>query len=152
MLRPSIPLPRLSGSDDPKLIHGFVSLVTLFQSVDDRFLSVWKGASTVSTSLCLPGKVRETAEEDAKTGEMVEVQRLDVGVTRKWLHLLAWQIQTRGPGGTLLIDMSVPFAVSRETLRVITMGDRPSLECHGIGMVSIYMQPVLYKRHTDGRA
>lgn len=139
MLRPTIDLPRIFESDDPKLIYGFVSLVTLFQSVDDRFLSMWKGGPAPVPRLNgkshPEGGKRRTV--DGGTSEMVEVQRLDVTITQKWLYLLAWQLQARGPERSLVVNKGVPFTVSRETLRIVTSADRASLECHGIGMVRL---------------
>lgn len=151
MLRSSIELPRVFESDNPKLIYGFVSLVNLFKSVDDKFLSLWKGH---------PSRISEPKQSWQRTfcaalgdqninnvGEIVEIQRLDILITQQWLHLLAWQMQTRkmhsplgmqGPADkSLTLDRKFPFTASRDTLQIVYKANRKSLESHGIGMVRV---------------
>lgn len=152
MLRSTIELPRIFESDSPKLIFGFVSLVNLFKAVDDKFLSLWKGgdkanslpAPSSSSSSSTDGKSQSwqrmfhaaLADQSGGGGsEIVEVQRLDILVTQQWLHLLAWQMQMR-KGAKNTSGRKFPFAISRDTLSIISKANRKSLEAHGIGMVS----------------
>lgn len=159
MLRSSIDLPRIFESDHPKLIYGFVSLVNLFKSVDDKFLSLWKGGRGTGGSSSHDGGrpswqrtfAAVLADQNVScVSEVVEIQRLDIMVTQQWLHLLAWQMQTRrmqqetraqqqtqqAGKGSLAANRKFPFMASRDTLQVISKANRRSLESHGIGMVS----------------
>lgn len=151
MLRSSIDLPRIFESDNPKLIYGFVSLVNLFKSVDDKFLSLWKGGrASPSESKQSWQRTFCAALADQNINsvhEIMDIQRLDIMVTQQWLHLLAWQMQTRRrynevtqgtnvETGALATNRRFPFSVSRDTLQIITKANRRSLESHGIGMVS----------------
>lgn len=150
MLRSSIDLPRIFESGNPKLIYGFVSLVNLFKSVDDKFLSLWKGGRASPGDSKHSWRRTFTAVLSDQTinsaCEIVEIQRLDIMVTQQWLHLLAWQMQTRkqyseltngieAQKDALVANRTFPFITSRDTLQIVTKANRRSLESHGIGMV-----------------
>lgn len=151
ILRSSIDLPRIFESEDPKLIYGFVSLVNLFKSVDDKFLSLWKGRPVSSSVVATTPEATRRHQGAAvmlkdqsvdSVCEIVEIQRLDITVTQQWLHLLAWQLQVRrtygrasSHGSELATNRSFPFTVSRDTLQIISKANRKALESHGIGMV-----------------
>lgn len=151
ILRSSIDLPRIFESDNPKLIFGFVSLVNLFKSVDDKFLSLWKGGrpspSDTKQSWQRAFCAALADQNINSANEIMEIQRLDIMVTQQWLHLLAWQMESRRrqnevTQGTaaerkaLAANRRFPFSASRDTLQIITKANRKSLESHGIGMVS----------------
>jgi hypothetical protein len=122
----------------------------LFKSVDDKFLSLWKGRgpSSAESKHSWQRAFSATLADQGVNSvhEIMEIQRLDIMVTQQWLHLLAWQIQSRrrqkevtqgsaSGKGTVVANRSFPFSASRNTLQIVTTANRHALESHGIGMV-----------------
>jgi hypothetical protein len=162
ILRPSIPLPHVFDSEQPELVYGFVSLVKVFSSVDEQFLSAWKDKPTVSDivdgfqesfDISSPSDGFGSADDLERSLlnlKIVETQFLDISVTAKWLPLLSWQLVNgrRLTGTTAAYPVSTngrppffhpyfPFKVSHDLLNIIAGANRRSLESHGIGMVSL---------------
>ena len=161
MLRPSIELPRVFESSDPRLIYGFVTLVKVFAAVDNKFLSVWRedqpGGRHHARDVTTPSLTQLLSYNDDVPGalsmsEMDETQRLDILVTRQWLRALVWRLQLRhgvrslsssssNENQPLLLqhkeDAHHPFQTSRSVLGIISAANRIALEAHGIGMVTL---------------
>jgi hypothetical protein len=156
MLRPSIELPRVFESSDPRLIYGFVTLVKVFAAVDNKFLSVWRddqpGGRNHAHDATAPSLTQLLNYNDDVPGalsmsEMDETQRLDILVTRQWLRALVWRLRLRhgvrslssNENQPLLLphkgDAHHPFQTSRSVLGIISAANRIALEAHGIGMV-----------------
>lgn len=161
ILRPSIPLPRVADSEQPKLVYGFVNLVRVFTRVDEQFLTAWKNKPVKHLEdnehldiMYTSSTPRQQIISNEMTGstaslEIVETQFLDISVTEKWLPLLQWQLKNgrRVTSTTAAYPMTTsekppqfhplfPFKVSQDLLRIIAGASRRSLESHGIGMVS----------------
>ncbi|KAL2131938.1 hypothetical protein VTI74DRAFT_4420 [Chaetomium olivicolor] len=158
MLRPSIELPRVFESSDPRLIYGFVMLVKVFAAVDEEFLSAWRddqpsGRHHTHESATPSLTTQLLSYDDDVPGalsmsEVDETQRLDILVTRQWLRALVWRLRLRDgvrslsssgdENQTLLLqhkeDAHHPFQTSRSVLGIISAANRASLEAHGIGM------------------
>lgn len=150
MLRPSIELPAIFGTENPKLMLGFVNLVTLFKSVDGGFVSAWKATEAVEYTGAAQAVVSTASSNNATSFPLVEIsetQRLDYQVTQFWLLMLTWQLQNgitadsataaiAAPRQTVAsINPLLPFQISRQLLAVVSQADRNCLEVHGIGMV-----------------
>jgi hypothetical protein len=162
MLRPSPDLPNIFGSEDPKLIYGFVHLVSIYKKIDETFITAWKtqimpasmppGASIASQNLktWLTEFQRDFDRPRALAMlEMDETQRLDIMVTQSWVRILVWQLGLRrgllrdeSPTHSTfdldnidIISSKYPLRVSQELLNVISSTERGPLEAHGIGMV-----------------
>lgn len=160
MLRPSIELPRIFESSDPRLMYGFVTLVKVFTAVGDEFVSAWRddqtgarrcadgSTTTSSTTPLLP--YSDDVLGALSMSEVDETQRLDILVTQQWLRTLVWRLQLRH-GVKSLSRSGVreppslhpqergtqqhPFQISRSVLGIISTTDQVWLEAHGIGMV-----------------
>lgn len=95
-LQASVTLPAVFESEDPQLLSGFVNLANLFSAVDDSFVSQWRGERRPSlcdeTWLAQTQKQLDATAHTSGMGELTETQHLDIGVTREWLHVLAWQM------------------------------------------------------------
>jgi len=157
-LRPSLELPRVFESSEPRLIYGFVTLVKVFKAVDEAFLCAWRadqpGARDYSDE-STPGSMTTQLLNYSQDGpgalsmaEVDETQRLDILVTREWLRALVWRLRLRhgarlrsrsGNENQSLFhqdaDAHHPFQISRNVLGTISASHRVSLEAHGIGMV-----------------
>lgn len=161
ILRPSIPLPRVSDSEQPQLVYGFVSLVRVFTRVNEQFLTAWKNKPVTNHEdneqmeiIYTSTMPRQSAglgdiNDSAVNLEIVETQFLDISVTEKWLPLLQWQLKNgrRLTSTTTAYPVTTsekppsfhpyfPFRVSQDLLKIISGANRRSLESHGIGMVS----------------
>lgn len=156
MLKPSIELPRVFESSNPRLIYGFVTLVKVFAAVDDEFLSAWRDDqpagvgegpndpithSTSGMSLTRLLCYNDDGPGALSLSEMDETQRLDILMTRQWLRALVWQLRLRHGGrhfsGSTASssENQPPFQTARGILGIISAANRSSLEAHGIGMV-----------------
>nr|OQO28517.1 hypothetical protein B0A51_06524 [Rachicladosporium sp. CCFEE 5018] len=139
-LTPDITLPSVFESEDPQLLTGFVLLAQLFSAVDDRFVRIWRGPRR--HSIADQAWVLKTQRNlDAVTMGMesvTETQRIDIGVTREWLHVLVWQLGVNdgllwGPGeGGMRLDY--PIDLARNVVGITTSSSAAALNSHGIGM------------------
>lgn len=141
-LQASVTLPAVFDSEDPQLLSGFCNLANLFSAVDDSFVNAWRG--TRRASLCDEAWLAQTQKQlDATAhttgmGELTELQYLDIGVTREWLHVLAWQmgisnglIWGQGEGG---MRLDYPVELARKVVEITSNATPLSLDSHGIGM------------------
>lgn len=144
-LSASISLPSVFESEDPQLLNGFVNLVNLFSAVDDSFVSIWRGSRRASLCdeawLVRTQKQLDASAHAVAVGEITETQRLDISVTREWLHVLAWQmgvsnglIWSQGEGG---MRLDYPVEISRRVVEITDGASPIALDSHGIGMVSL---------------
>lgn len=140
-LTPSVQLPVVFESEDPTLLNGFVNLANLFAAVDDNFVRAWRGSRR--QSLCNEAWLAKTQKQlDAAAlalENVSETQRLDIRITREWLHVLAWQmgvsnglIWGRGEGG---MRLDYPIELAKKVVEITTGADAQALDSHGIGMV-----------------
>lgn len=139
-LHATIELPLVFENEDPRLLNGFVNLVHLFSAVDDNFVTIWRGIRR--RSLCSEPWLADTQRSLDTVAlaleNITETQRLDIAVSREWLHVLAWQmgvsnglIWGKGEGG---MRLEYPVELARRVVR-ITEGANPlALDSHGIGM------------------
>ena len=125
----------------------------LFAAIDDNFIHVWRGSQrrTPCSSSWLANTQRalDRAAIDV-SGNATETQNLDIGVSREWLHVLAWQIgvsnglvfpQTRGgllataanrhPQG---MRLEYPVELARRVISLTSSASSVALDSHGIGM------------------
>jgi hypothetical protein len=149
MLRPSIELPRVFESSEPRLIYGFVMLVKVFAAVHEEFLSAWRDDHQPSLTAQLLS-YNDHVLGGLSMSEVDETQRLDILVTRQWLRALVWRLRLRKLAMSLstsgdenqplrlqhMEDVHHPFQTSRSVLGIISAANRASLEAHGIGMVT----------------
>lgn len=156
VLKPTIDLPRVFESGDPKLAYGFVTLAKVFATVDEVFIAAWANQPVLGGV----GIPQQTSQSIAKllkhddvsgvlsVSEIDETQRLDILATQHWLRILACRLQRElSPEPTLIKDKYEGFLqndltsntrrvldTSRSLLHVITSATPTSLEPHGIGM------------------
>lgn len=136
-------LPAVFESEDPQLLNGFVNLANLFSAVDESFVSAWRGSRRASLCdeewLTRTQKQLDATANAAGMGELTETQHLDIGVTREWLHVLAWQmgvsnglIWGQGDGG---MRLDYPVELARKVVEITSQASPMALDSHGIGMV-----------------
>ena len=143
-LHASVALPAIFESEDSQMLNGFVNLANLFSAVDESFVSAWRGSRRAS--LCDEAWLARTQKQLDNTahtigsGELTETQRLDINVTREWLHVLAWQmgvsnglIWGQGEGG---MRLDYPVELARKVVEITSGANALALDSHGIGMVS----------------
>lgn len=140
-LTPTVQLPESFHDEDAILLNGFVNLAQLFSAVDDNFVRAWRGSR--KTSLCNQAWLLETQERLDKAAlsvdNMSETQRLDLSVTREWLHMLLWQMGLRhgliwgsGEGG---MQVFYPIELAQKVVDITSVATSQALNSHGIGMV-----------------
>ncbi|KXT05876.1 hypothetical protein AC578_341 [Pseudocercospora eumusae] len=138
----TVALPAVFESEDPQLLTGFVNLANLFSAVDDSFVSAWRGSRRASLCdeawLVKTQKQLDATANAAGLGELTETQRLDISVTREWLHVLAWQmgvsnglIWGQGEGG---MRLDYPVELARKVVEITSGASTLALDSHGIGM------------------
>lgn len=149
VLAPSIDLPHIFESQDPKLAYGFVTLAKVFAAVDGPLITAWKDQpppGTADTSQKVNQSIaRYLCRNDVEgvpSSEMEETQRLDILVTQYWLRVLVCQLQMgRTPQPTATCQRSTtPYVLntSRSLLHIISSANPQCLESHGIGMVCLF--------------
>lgn len=148
ILRPTIDLPRVFESQDPKLAYGFVTLAKVFAAVDEPFIAAWREqppSGTASTSEKASQSIARFLRHSDVEGvlsEIEETQRLDIVVTHYWLRVLVCQLQIgNSPQSVSISEESNTRCVldtSRSLLQLISTASSVSLESHGIGMVCIF--------------
>ncbi|KAI4716340.1 hypothetical protein E4T48_07486 [Aureobasidium sp. EXF-10727] len=141
-LHPTIQLPLAFESEDPRLLHGFVNLAHLFSAIDDNFVSIWKGSAR-RKALCSEPWLAETQRSldtvALSLADITETARIDISVSREWLHVLAWQMGVsnglvcdKGQTGTGRLDY--PIELARRTVNITERATPVVLDSHGIGM------------------
>ncbi|KAK6003991.1 hypothetical protein QM012_008841 [Aureobasidium pullulans] len=141
-LHPTIELPLAFESEDPRLLHGFVNLAHLFSAIDDNFVSIWKGSAR-RKALCSEPWLAETQRSldtvALSLSDITETARIDISVSREWLHVLAWQMGVsnglvcdKGQTGTGRLDY--PIELARRTVNITERANPLVLDSHGIGM------------------
>ncbi|PNY29703.1 sucrose utilization protein SUC1, partial [Tolypocladium capitatum] len=156
ILRPSMELPKVFESQDPKLIYGFVTLTKVFKTIDNEFISAWRqppaGGARGSGQPC-ESMTKLLNQEDVigslSLSEIDETQRLDVLVTQQWLRVLVCQMQVRqflphvhadamdsaaSHYDNRRIHEQYVLDISKNLLGIISKANPVSLEAHGIGM------------------
>ncbi|KAL7940445.1 fungal-specific transcription factor domain-containing protein [Trichoderma barbatum] len=143
-LGPTIDLPRVLESQNPKLAYGFVTLAKVFAAVDEPFMTAWKDQSPSGT-VGAPKQASQSiarflrhSEVEGVLCEVEETQRLDILITHYWLRLLHCQLQIEhSPESISIYDASNAHCIldiSWSVLQIISTASTACLESHGIGM------------------
>ena len=150
-LQASVALPAVLSSEDPRLLNGFVALAHLWSAVDDSFISALqlRSQSTCTEGWLVAVQNRLDASIGEGSGDVSETQRLNIAITREWLHTLAWQmgvshglIWGKGESSGMSLRLDYPVEVAGrvvEILRGVGVAGPGAgvLDCHGIGMVCV---------------
>lgn len=153
-LQRTLALPTISP-DDPEapIISGFFDLISLFQSIDDNFVSLWNVSTQPHSA---PFSSEEAANVSARqlsalqemlaqsipdVKKRTEVQQADLLISRQWLKTMVWQLcVTKGLLSSSSNDESMsfhyPVPIARDLVKVSTSLKRESFEPHGQGIVS----------------
>lgn len=153
ILQPSISLPLIFDSEDPCLLYGFVNLINLFKFVDSKFSYMWGDDSKLSEdgqpigdaealSSWLISFQENISRVSVPVSESIETQRVDIMVTREWLHMVAWQMTVRlgllkacdEAKKDAFLHLKYPFVLAKDLATIISGTRIKSLESHGIGM------------------
>jgi hypothetical protein len=147
VLAPTIDLPRIFESQDPKLAYGFVTLARVFAAVDGPLITALRD-QLPSDTVVIPQKASQSIAKfmrhdvEGVPSDTEETQRLDILVTHYWLRVLVCQVQIgHTPQPISTAQRSTTHCVldtSRNLLQVILSATPRCLESHGIGMVSLF--------------
>lgn len=117
-----------------------MNLIHLFSAIDDNFVGIWRGVGrhAVCSGPWLADTQRSLDTVALALENITETQRLDISVSREWLHVLAWQmgvsnglIRGKGEGG---LRLEYPVELARRVVRTIDKASPLALNSHGIGM------------------
>ncbi|KAF3178054.1 hypothetical protein EYR41_006435 [Orbilia oligospora] len=152
-LQPSISLPLIFDSEEPCLLYGFVNLINLFKFVDSKFSYIWGDDNKLSAdgqpvgdsealSSWLVSFQENISRVSVPLSESIETQRVDIMVTREWLHMVAWQMTVRlgllkacdETKKNTFLHLKYPFLPAKDLVTIISGTQIKSLESHGIGM------------------
>lgn len=147
VLAPTIDLPRVFESQDPKLAYGFVTLARVFSAVDGPLMTAWREQPPTGTGP-IPQKVSQSIvrymrrnDVEGIPSDIEETQRVDILVTHHWLRVLVCQLQIgHTPQTVSTAERSTTHYVldaSRNLLQIILSATPQCLESHGIGMVCL---------------
>ncbi|KAF5643577.1 amylase cluster transcriptional regulator [Fusarium sp. NRRL 25303] len=143
VLAPTIDLPRIFESQDPKLAYGFVTLARVFAAVDGSLITAWKDqqpSGTVTSQNLNPSIARYLRRNDVEgvTSDIEETQRLDILITHFWLRVLVCQLQIghtpQAISAAQRHTINYVLDTSRNLLQIILSATPQCLESHGIGM------------------
>ncbi|KAH6970220.1 fungal-specific transcription factor domain-containing protein [Fusarium avenaceum] len=143
VLAPTIDLPRVFESQDPKLAYGFVTLARVFSAVDGPLMTAWRQQPPTGTG-AIPQKVSQSIvrymrrnDVEGIPSDIEETQRVDILVTHHWLRVLVCQLQIGHTHTISTAERSTTHYVldaSRNLLQIILSATPQCLESHGIGM------------------
>lgn len=136
-----------SGQPDEKAIAGLGYMVDLIDFVDSTFVKCWRNqcwndaspthisAKTVSTLLQRYTEPMSTRESPN------DAQRADVLVTRHWICHILWDLGSRHgflhkKNAVAQMRPDYALTIAHDSIDTCESLDMPSLECHGIGLVS----------------
>lgn len=146
ILKSTVPLPKVFDSDNPRLLYGFVALANLFHAIDNTFMAFWSCADKDKRACSGSWLKNLQYNVDISTllvSESMETQRLDISVSRLWLHVLLWQMGVTC--GLVALDasdqcmnLSYPIKLAKELVTITSKADQNCLNSHGIGMVSLH--------------
>ncbi|KAJ6437742.1 amylase cluster transcriptional regulator AmyR [Purpureocillium lavendulum] len=155
ILRPSIDLPKVFDSHDPKLIYGFVALTKVFKTIDNDFIAAWSVLRSAKETHDPGNAMKKILEQEDLMGclsmsEIDETQRLDVLITQQWLRVLVCKMQIRRATATAgahapesgqrisaghgKFGQKYVLETCSSLLEIISKANQMSLEAHGIGM------------------
>jgi hypothetical protein len=148
VLAPTIDLPRIFESQDPKLAYGFVTLARVFAAVDGPLITAWRDQPPSST-VVIPQEIGQSVARylcrngvEGVPSDIEETQRVDILVTHYWLRVLVCQLQIgHTPQPISTAQRSTTHHIldtSRNLLQIILSATPRCLESHGIGMVSLF--------------
>ena len=144
MLKRTVPLPKVFDSDNPRLLYGFVALVNLFHAIDNTFVAFW--SRTDKDKRACSGSWLKSLQYNVDTStllvsESMATQRLDISVSRLWLHILLWQMGVScglvaWDASDQFMNLGYPVKLAKELVTITSKADQNCLNSHGIGMVS----------------
>ncbi|KAJ3546300.1 hypothetical protein NM208_g2065 [Fusarium decemcellulare] len=151
-LRPTIDPPPIFECQDPRLAYGFASLVKVFATIDEPFITARMHEQDNGDVGKSPNADQSIAKlldhsevaDVLSISEIDETQRLDIMITQHWIRILACQMQMASSlrldslktryTGTLGSHIHRALDTSRSLLGLISSATPASLECHGLGM------------------
>ncbi len=155
----NITQPTFMDNELPGSLAGFNMLGMLFASIDDDFVRAWRGSR--KSSLCNEAWLVQTqAQLDTVANALSgidETQELDIGITREWLHVLAWQIAvTNGLVWDGDGSLHYPIELAKKVVGLTSRAKPLSLDSHGIGIVCFHFlrpwQRILLTGRTGAEA
>ncbi|KAN0089883.1 hypothetical protein V8E51_018462 [Hyaloscypha variabilis] len=141
-LQRTIDLPTLHPNPEATILSGFLDLVSLFQNIDDTFLSLWNlspASSTLSPeSLIHLQDTLELALPDVF--DRTEIQQADLLISRQWLKTIVWQLcVSKGLLSSSSTNESMsfnyPVTIARDVVLTSRLLPQTAFEANGIGIL-----------------
>jgi hypothetical protein len=145
---------------------GFCRIIHLFRIIDTDFVSIWLDKQKTTTMTIDWVKYKhvqmvEKLEEDF-SGELSDIHRVDLIVTRYWLCILLWKKALSSFLLTADADQSVlsiafPTSLSRTLRQILASVSRQAVYVHGTGMmrkifeISIALADIILLVPADGQ-
>jgi hypothetical protein len=151
-LQRTIDLPTVSPGPEAKILSGFLDLVSLFQNIDDTFLSLWNLSSANSTPSLSPSPPPSPLQESLlglqdilkfsllDVSDRTEIQQADLLVSRQWLKIVVWQLCV----GKRLLSSSTtnesmsfryPVTIARDVILISRLLPPKAFEANGVGIL-----------------
>lgn len=141
-LRSSIMKPKMTHSDCPTVIDGFLNHIKIFETLPP-LLYEWSPHSNIRElyGIALAPEINANLCVVQPAVSTIESQRFDTLITQQWLRVALWRLvygdRTCYPftAGTLL-PASLPVDVGRTIMETLFSISQSSIDCLGLGIVS----------------
>jgi hypothetical protein len=145
-LQRTIDLPTVSPGLEAKILSGFLDLVSLFQNIDDTFLSLWNLSSADSTPFPSPLQESLIDLQDIlkfslpDVSDRTEIQQADLLVSRQWLKIVVWQLcVSKGLLSSSSKNESMsfryPVTIARDVILISRLLPPKAFEANGVGIL-----------------
>jgi len=126
---------------DATIITGFLHLIALFRLFDDDFIGLWNKARSDCSTTWLAQLQQQLLDALPPDLNSTEVQAADIRVTQQWLRTMVWQLSimngylsSSSPDSSM--TFKYPIEIAKDLVRDINTLSLPSMEVHGVGLVS----------------
>lgn len=145
-LQRSINLPTVSPGPDAKILSGFLDLVSLFQNIDDTFLTLWNLPSTNSTPTPSPLQESLIGLQDIlncsllDVSDRTEIQQADLLISRQWLKTIVWQLCVSkrllcSSSASESMSFCYPVTIARDVVLISQLLPLKAFEANGVGIL-----------------
>jgi hypothetical protein len=145
-LQRTIDLPTVGPGPEAKILSGFLDLVSLFQNIDDTFLSLWNLPPTNSAPSPYPLPESLIGLQDIlkfslpDVSDRTEIQQADLLISRQWLKTMVWQLcVSKGLLSSSSINESMsfryPVTIARDVVLISRLLPPKAFEANGVGIL-----------------
>jgi hypothetical protein len=123
------------------LLYGYIQIIKLYRQLDEKFFSLWNNTTPNTwTDMWIEDLQARIDEPAPAMLEYLEVSAVDLIVSRYWLRVMIWRLQTRLPNTGTGANVSLQFKhlldICRDVVQQLSNFTRTTLEIHGLDLVS----------------